>query len=77
MLIGRRLLIEFARGNSVLGAQIFRAVQLDLRKFSGSPGTLNFRRRAIEVGLIRPRIDHVKQIAFLDHRTGTDFTSVM
>ena len=71
-LISGRLLIELTRGNRVLAPQFLRAIQFDLRKLELRLHALDFGRGAIEVRLVRARIDHVKQVALFDDRAGLE-----
>ncbi len=65
-------LIKLARRNGVLGPQILRAIQLDLREFQLRLRALELGRGAIEVRLVRARIDDVEQVALLDDRAGLE-----
>src|SRR5438552_18972299 len=64
--VSSSFLVELARGNRILGAQLFRPIQFDLRKFLLRSHPLELGGGSIEIRLIRTRIDHVKHIIFLD-----------
>ena len=65
-LIGGSLLDELARGDRVLGTQLFRPIQFDLRKFLLRLHAHDLGGGAIEIRLIWTGIDYIKQIIFLD-----------
>src|SRR5439155_10114475 len=60
-LIGSSLLIELARGNRGLGAQLFCAIEFNLGKLELCIHPLDFGGSTVKIRLVRTRIDYIKK----------------
>src|SRR5207249_10128028 len=67
-LIGSSLLIELARGNRGLAAQLFCAIEFNLGKLELRIHAVDFRRGTVKIRLVRARIDHIKEISLFYDR---------